>query len=79
MPTYKFRNKNSNEEHEVVLRISELDDYKEKHPELEQMVNRFPGLSDPVRLGVRKPAAGFQDLLKNMKQKNPGSKIKLFN
>lgn len=75
MPTYLFFNKKTSEEFELFLKISELDQYKKDHPELEQRVIGAPGLSDPARLGLVKPAAGFRDLLKNIKSKHRGSSI----
>lgn len=78
MPTYLFKDKETNNEHEVVLRISELDDYKNKNPHLEQLIAGAPGLSDPARLGLVKPAQGFRDLLKHMKSKHRRSTINDF-
>lgn len=75
MPTYLFRNKDTQESFEKFMRISELDEYKASHPELEQLVNGSPGLSDPVRLGLKKPSDGFRDVLKNIKKNNPGNNI----
>lgn len=75
MPTYLFRNINTQETFEKVMRIRDLDEYKEKHPELEQLVNGAPGLSDPVRLGLIKPSDGFRDVLKQIKHNNPGNNI----
>lgn len=75
MPTYLFRNKDTQETFEAFMRISELDEYKASHPELEQLVNGAPGLSDPVRLGLIKPSDGFRDVLKNIKKNNPGNNI----
>lgn len=78
MPTYRFYNKDTKEEFETVLRISELDEYKRNRPELEQRVTGVLGYSDPARLGLAKPATGFRDLLKNMKTKHRGSTINDF-
>lgn len=75
MPTYLFRNKDTQETFEKVMRIRELDKFKADHTELEQLVNGAPGLSDPVRLGLVKPSDGFRDVLKNIKNNNPGNNI----
>ena len=75
MPTYLFRNKDTEETFEKVMRISELDKFKNQHPELEQLINGIPGLSDPVRLGLVKPSDGFRDVLKKIKNNNPGNNI----
>lgn len=78
MPTYLFKNNDTEEEFEIVMRISELDEYKKNNPHLQQLVNGSPGLSDPARLGLVKPAQGFRDLLKHMKSKHRRSTINDF-
>ena len=78
MPTYEFRNKETGEVIEVVMKMSELDEYKKNNPHLERYITGSPGLSDPARLGLVKPAAGFRDLLKNMKSKHRRSTINDF-
>lgn len=62
MPTYNFRNINTNEEFEITMKISELDEYKNTHPELQQLLNRPPSIGDPVRMGLRKPDDSFREL-----------------
>lgn len=74
MPQYKFRHKDTLEETVITMRISELDNYKKDHPELEVVIG-IPGLSDPVRLGLRKPSDGFRDVLNKIKKNNPGNNI----
>ena len=78
MPTYTFRDINTGEITEHVMRISELDEFKKSNPQLEVYISGSPGLSDPARLGLVKPAAGFRDLLKNMKSKHRRSTINDF-
>jgi hypothetical protein len=78
MPTYEFLNKKTNEVIQKTLRISELDNFKANNPELEVYITGSPGLSDPARLGVIKPASGFRDLLKSMKKSHRGSTINDF-
>lgn len=48
--------------------ISELDTYKAQNPHLEQIISRAPAIADPSRLGLRKPDAGFRDVLKRIKK-----------
>ena len=78
MPTYFFHNSNTNEVEEHVLRISKLDEFKLNNPHLEQRIYGTPGLSDPARIGLLKPATGFRDLLKTKKQNHRGSTINDF-
>lgn len=78
MPTYQFLNKSTGEIIEQVMKISELDNFKKQNPDLEVHISGSPGLSDPARIGIVKPAAGFRDLLKNMKSKHRRSTINDF-
>jgi hypothetical protein len=78
MPTYTFRDINTGEIEEHVMKISQLEEFKKNNTHLEMYITGSPGLSDPARLGLVKPAAGFRDLLKNMKKKHRRSTINDF-
>jgi len=78
MPTYSFKNINSGEITEHVMKISDLDSFRKNNPHLEPHISGSPGLSDPARLGILKPASGFRDMLKHMKKKHRGSTINDF-
>lgn len=77
MPFYVFRDKNTGEDFEKLLKISELDQYKLDNPHLETVI-QTPGFSDPVRLGRMKPSDGFRDVLSKIKKGSPGSKINTY-
>lgn len=74
MPTYSFRNKETGELSEHVMKMSELDAFKESHPELERYMNDIPGLADPVRLGRVKIDNGFREVLHRISERAPGAK-----
>lgn len=74
MPTYCFRNKQTNELTEKVMKIAELDQFLKDNPDYEISLQPA-GLVDPVRLGLAKPAEGFRDVLRNVKSKFHGSNI----
>jgi len=78
MPTYHFYNKNSDTVEEYFFQISKLKEFKDSNPHLEQRITGSPGLSDPARLGILKPASGFRDLLKTIKGSHRGSTINDF-
>lgn len=67
MPTYSFRNNETNEEFERVMTNSERELFLQKNPHIIQIFKVFPGVVDPVRIGVRKPDANFRDVLKKAK------------
>lgn len=68
MPTYKFLNNDTGEEHIEFMSISALDDYLKNNSHVTQLVNGAPALSSGR--GMKKPDQGFRDLLKNIKKGN---------
>ncbi len=75
MPTYKF--KRGKKEWEEFMTISERTKFLEDNPDVEQLVNGFPGFTDSVHLGRTKTADGFNDLMKQIKKNNHGADIKI--
>ena len=70
MPTYKFLNNTTGEEHLEFMSISALDVYLQENPNVTQLVNGAPSIGDSVRLGIRKPDSSFRDILKNVKKEH---------
>jgi hypothetical protein len=74
MPTYNFRNNETGEEIEVMMRISELDDYKKNNPHMTQFLTGAPSLAyDSAGLsvsGTKKTDDNFNSLLKHIKKGN---------
>lgn len=68
MPTYRFINKNTNEEFEDFMSISALEIFLKENTHIEQLVNGAPLISSGR--GMNKPDNGFRDLLKEMKKKH---------
>jgi len=64
MPTYTFKVKDTDEQFDVVLKISQLDEFKADHPNLEQVISAQP----TVRSRDQKPDSGFRDVLKSIKK-----------
>lgn len=62
-----MRNNETLEEFEVTLKYSELEEYLKENPHIQQIFTKFPGMGDPVRLGLRRPDDGFRDVLKKAK------------
>ena len=58
------------------MTISERTQFLEDNPDVEQLVNGFPGFTDSVHLGRTKTADGFNDLMKQIKKNNHGADIK---
>lgn len=72
MATYKFRKPNG-EEFEIEMSVFELDEYKRKNPELKQLVYNLNYVTNPALRN--KVPDGFREVLRNIKENNPGSTI----
>lgn len=68
MASYTFYDTKTDKEFDIQMPISELDDYKAQNPHLEQRIKTAPSIADPTRMGLRKPDAGFRDVLKRIKK-----------
>jgi len=68
MASYTFYDTKKKKEFDIIMPISELDEYKAQNPHLEQRIKTAPSIADPTRLGLRKPDAGFRDVLKRIKK-----------
>lgn len=75
MPVYSFRNNETNEEFEESMKISELEIYLKENTHIKQIFNKFPGVVDSVRIGVRKPDRSFNDVLIKAKSSHKYSTI----
>lgn len=75
MPTYQFRNKNTDEVIEKIMTISNRDTFLENNPEYEPYHSAGIMLGDPVRLGFTKPDQGFKEVLQKISEKNPNNNL----
>lgn len=74
MPTYTFKNKTTGEIKEVILRMSELDNFKEQNQELERVFLEASTVSDPYALGRIKPPHDFQKyVIGGIQRRNRGA------
>jgi len=75
MPTYNFKNKETGEETEIVMKMSELTEFKENNPMLELVISGG-ALCRSINIGngmLKGKNAGFSDVLKRIHQRTPGS------
>jgi hypothetical protein len=75
LPTYTFKNLETGELEEHVMKMSELDQFKIDNPQLERALVDAPSFGDPVRLGLRKNDAGWKETLARVAEKTPGGKV----
>lgn len=75
MPTYVFRNKETGEQFEKIMKISELDQFREANPQLETVIQAV-AFGDPTKLSsTRKFDTGFKEVLQRIHEKTPGSQL----
>lgn len=76
MPTYTFKNKETNEVYDKFMSISQREEYLKSNPHIVQTIETAPALSgDSVGLGFRRNDGGFNDLMNRIGQANPGSAV----
>jgi hypothetical protein len=74
MPTYVFRDKTTNEQFERVMRISELDSFREQNPNLETVI-QAPALTGDHVTATKKYDSGFKEVLQKIHKNAPGSQL----
>lgn len=75
MPTYVFRNIETGEQFEQIMKISELDSFRVDNPQLETVIQAV-AFGDPTKLtSSRKFDSGFKEVLQKIHEKSPGSEL----
>jgi len=75
MPTYVFRNKETGEQFDKILKMSELDSFRAENPQLETVIQAV-ALGDPTKLSSsRKFDSGFKEVLQKIHERSPGSEL----
>lgn len=76
MPLYTFRNKNTGEIFTELMGIAARELYLIDNPHIESLITGAPSLGDSVRLGIRKPSDGFNEVLSKISESNYKSNLK---
>lgn len=74
MPTYVFKDTNTGEQFERIMKIAEREQYLSENPHIESVLTTA-SFGDPVRLGVRKMDNGFKEVLQKIHSTTAGSKL----
>ena len=75
MPTYVFRNKETGEQFEKIMKMSELDPFRVENPQLETVIQAV-AFGDPTKLSTtRKFDSGFKEVLQKIHERSPGSEL----
>ena len=73
MPTYDFRNKETGEVFEKIMKIAEREQYLLDNPQLESIITTAPAFTgDHVTI---KKDTGFKEVLQRIHEKTPGSEL----
>jgi hypothetical protein len=70
MPSYTFKNLETDEVITTVMSMSEREDFLKSNPHMQQVIHSAPALGDSIRMGLRKPPDSFRDVLKEIKKKH---------
>lgn len=74
MPTYDFRDKNTGEITERIMKISEREQFLQDNPHLEQVLLHAPQVNaDPI--GSNRHGKAFREVLNKIHSKTPGSTL----
>ena len=74
MPTYTFRNKDTEEVYDKIMSWDSREEYLKENPNLETIIGA-PAMGDVVRLGIRKPDQGFNEVLSKIHAANYKSNL----
>lgn len=72
MPTYSYLNTETNEEIDVVMSMSEMDQYEKDNPHLQRIYSKM-NIVDPVTVGALKPPSDFQKYVLGKVKTVPGA------
>lgn len=75
MPTYTFRDKNTEDIFDKIMSWDARQKYLEENPNLE-VVMGAPAMGDSVRLGIRRNDDGFREVLSKISKANYKSNLK---
>ena len=74
MPTYRFRRKNG-KEFEKIMMISEMEEYRKKHPNLELCIPSTLNIISGTGTLDGKTSSGWKDVLGKISEAHPNSKL----
>jgi hypothetical protein len=75
MPTYSFRNKDTGEIFDKVMRIADRDEFLTQNPNLESIITGAPAFTGDHISVVRKYDTGFKEVLQKIHERTPGSEL----
>lgn len=68
MPIYEFKNSETGEVVDVMIKISEYDDYLKDNPHLSRCFTKAPGLTSGTKSALTMAGSNWQEHLGNIKK-----------
>jgi len=75
MPTYTFRNTETDEVFDKLMTWKDREQYLADNPQLESIIGGAPAMGDSVRLGIRRTDDGFKEVLSKISAANYKSNL----
>lgn len=75
MPTYSFRNKDTGEVFDKILRIADREEFLTQNPHLESVITGAPAFTGDHITAVKKYDSGFKEVLQKIHERTPGSQL----
>lgn len=75
MPTYSFRNKDTGEIFDKILRIADREEFLIQNPHLESVITGAPAFTGDHITAVKKYDTGFKEVLQKIHERTPGSQL----
>jgi predicted RND superfamily exporter protein len=75
MPTYEFLNKETGEEFEVLMKISEREEYLKNNPHIQPILTAPSIVSGVSTSNANRVPDGFKEVLSKVAEKHPTSKV----
>ena len=75
MPIYQYKNEETGEESNKFMSIADMEQFEIDNPHMKKIIQPV-AFGDAMRLGVKKTDDSFNDILKTIKKRSPGSTVK---
>ena len=76
MPTYSFRNKDTGEIFDKMLKISEREEFLTQNPHLESIITGAPAFTGDHISAIKKYDTGFKEVLQKISERNPHNDLR---
>jgi hypothetical protein len=76
MPTYSFRDKNTGEIFDKIMRIAEREEYLSQNPHLESILTSAPAFTGDHISAIKKHDTGFKEVLQKINERNPHNDLR---